>query len=138
MNHGSQIVLENLTRIYENEEARELLVSEILAMEMLQGQREGGLSRAQQRIKDCMSPISTSLKGGVTDMSVVQAEARALRKAPGAVSATTLRVAGATRRDEKEAHGTWDIQKRELRQAWISTKQARNSKLYDNVLFSHN
>ena len=81
-----------------------------------------------------MSLISTDLKGGVTSMSAVQAEARIRLQAPSAVSATSLRVAGATctGRNEKEARDTcsWDIQRRELRQAWISMKQARDSKLY--------
>ena len=49
---GSQIALETLTRVYENEEARELLVNKI--PEMLQSQREGGLSslRARQRVEE--------------------------------------------------------------------------------------
>ena len=83
--------------------------------------REGDLSRARQRVdrEDFMSPISTALKGGVTDMPAVQAEARILLQAPGAVLATSLRVAGATGRNEKEARDTctWDIQSEKLKRA---------------------
>ena len=77
-----------------------------------------------------MTPISEALKTGVTEMSAVQAEARLLLQVPGAVSATSLQVTGATGMNEKEARDTWDIQRPELWQAWISMKQARNSKLY--------